>query len=137
MSVDISIPRPDDLDLKFYEATVAAGKLCIQRCKDCGSWTHPARYFCPSCTSANTEFAAVSGKATVYSYTVSHFTTEKAWQGRLPYVTIVAELAEGPRVVAASEEIAPGEVAIGMPIAIVVEAKSPEFAMLWAVKDKR
>jgi uncharacterized OB-fold protein len=127
----IRLPQPDDLDLKFYEATAAAGKLCIQHCDECGQWTHPARYYCPACSSARFSFRPVSGRASVHSYTVSHFSVEPAWKDQVPYVAIVAELAEGPRVIARSS-VSPDAIAIGMPITVAVEVVSPEFSFVWA-----
>ena len=130
--VSIKTPQSDDLDLKFYQATAAAGNLCIQQCDECGQWTHPARYYCPACASERFSFRPVSGRATVYSYTVSHFSVESTWKNLVPYVTIVAELAEGPRVIARTSSIAPDAIAIGMPLAIDVEVISPDFSFVWA-----
>ena len=74
----------------------------------------------------------MSGRATVHSYTVSHFSVESAWKELVPYVTIVAELAEGPRVIARTSSITPDAVAIGMPLTLKVEVISPEFSYVWA-----
>ena len=57
--------QPDDLDLAFYQATAAAGTLCLQHCRDCGAWTHPARYYCPNCSSENYAFDPVCGRAEI------------------------------------------------------------------------
>ena len=130
------VPQPEELDLEFYKATVAAEALCVQRCSACGTWTHPARYYCPSCASPDFSFEKVSGRATVYSYTVSYFTTEAAWKSLVPYVTVVAELDEGPRIVAAARGIAPDGIAIGQRLRIVTENKSTEFAFFWAEPDE-
>lgn len=130
------IPRPDELDAEFYKATVNANALCIERCKDCGTWTHPARYYCPSCTSENMGFEQVSGKAFIYSYTVSHYTVEAAWKPFVPYITIVAELEEGPRIVATARNMTMEQCVIGTPIRITIEPKSPEFAIFWAELDE-
>ena len=129
---EIKVPRPDELDFEFYQAVVKAGALHVQRCNACGTWTHPARYYCPNCSSGDYSFAAASGRATVYSYTVSHMSVEPQWQALVPYVTIVAELEEGPRLVATAKDISADKVEIGMPIHIVPEAKSPDFAVFWA-----
>jgi uncharacterized protein len=128
----IKTPQPDDLDLKFYQATAEAGALCIQQCDECGQRTHPARYYCPVCSSDKFSFKPVSSRATVHSYTVSHFSVESAWKDKVPYVTIVAELSEGPRVVARTTSIAPSSVTIGMPIILRVELVTPEFSYVWA-----
>lgn len=130
------VPRPDELDAEFYKATVAANALCIQRCQECGTWTHPARYYCPNCFSGKFSFERVSGRATIYSYTVTHFTVEPAWKHFLPYVTIVAELEEGPRIVASAKGIAPERVEMGASVRIVTETKSPEFAIFWAERSE-
>jgi uncharacterized OB-fold protein len=123
--------QPDDLDLAFYQATAEAGQLCLQHCQDCGQWTHPARYYCPNCSSENFAFQSVSGKAEIHSFTVSHFSVESAWKDRVPYVTIVAETEEGPRLVARTD-LKPGEVAIGNPIRLKAEVIDPEFSYIWA-----
>ena len=119
--------QPDDLDLAFYQATAEAGQLCLQHCEDCGQWTHPARYYCPACSSENSAFRPISGAAEVHSFTVSHFSVESAWKDRVPYVTIVAETEEGPRLVARTE-LAPDAVAIGQRIRLKAEVIDPEFS---------
>ena len=129
---EIKVPRPDELDVEFYQAIVKGGVLHVQRCKACGKSRHPATYYCPQCASGDYSFAAVSGRAKIDSYTVSHMSVEPQWQARVPYVTIVAELEEGPRLVATARDIAADKVAIGMPIRIVTETKSPDFAVFWA-----
>jgi uncharacterized OB-fold protein len=123
--------QPDDLDLAFFQATADAGELCLQHCEDCGQWTHPARYYCPKCSSENFRFRPVNGAAEVHSFTVSHFSVESAWKDRLPYVTIVAEVAEGPRLVARTD-MKPDEVAIGTAIRVRAEVIDPEFSFIWA-----
>jgi uncharacterized OB-fold protein len=126
------VPQPEELDREFYRATVAAGTLCMQHCKQCGTWTHPARYYCPHCSSGEFSFDKVSGDARVYSYTVSHVTAESAWKDLVPYITIVAELPEGPRIVAATDGFKPDTVAIGQPLRIITENKTEDFAFFWA-----
>ena len=123
--------EPDDLDLAFYTATAKAGTLCLQHCRDCGTWTHPARYYCPTCSSANFSFDPVSGKAEIHSYTVSHFSVESAWKDLVPYTSIVAETAEGPRLVARTS-LPRDQIAIGRPIRLRAEIIDPEFSYVWA-----
>lgn len=123
--------QPDDLDLAFYQATAAAGTLCLQHCEACGTWTHPARYYCPNCSSENFVFRPVSGEAEVHSHTVSHFSVESAWRDRVPYVSIVAETKEGPRVVARTD-MTPDAVRIGTPIRLRTEVIDAEFSYVWA-----
>jgi len=131
-SPTVKLPEPDDLDLAFYQACAQSGKLAIQACLVCGHRTHPARYYCPQCSSDQFEFKPVSGRATLHSYTVSHFSAEPAWRDRVPYITIVAELEEGPRVLARTESLKPGDATIGMKLELEVETIAPEFSFLIA-----
>jgi uncharacterized OB-fold protein len=129
----ISKPKvsPDDLDLAFYQATAAAGTLCLQHCDSCGHWTHPARYYCPNCTAETWRFLPVCGEATIHSYTVSHFSVEAAWKDRVPYVSIVAETQEGPRVIARTALTA-DDMQIGRAIRLRTEVLDAEFSYVWA-----
>jgi uncharacterized OB-fold protein len=126
------VPQPQELHREFYRATVEAAALCIQRCKQCSTWTHPARYYCPQCSSGEFSFERVSGKATVYSYTISHMSAESAWKDRVPYLSIVAELAEGPRIVAAADGLDLKSIAIGQAVRIVTENRTEDFAFFLA-----
>ncbi len=127
--------QPDDLDLAFFQATAAASRLCLQRCEDCGRWTHPARYYCPQCASENFAFRPIDGAAEVHSLTVSHFSVESAWRDRVPYVTIVAETREGPRLVARTD-LTPDAVKIGDRIRLRAEVIDADFSYVWAEADQ-
>src|SRR3546814_1848941 len=64
----------------------------IMRCRACSHYIHPPVRFCPACESRDTVPVAVSGRATIHSFTVNH----KAWLPGLavPYVLALVELSE-------------------------------------------
>jgi len=132
--VSKAIPRPTELDLEFFQAAVRAGGLHVQRCEDCGDAHHPPRMYCPKCFSPRYEFTP-STRGSVYSHTVSHYTAEKAWKDLVPYATIVVELADGPRVVGTARGIGLDELKIGLPVRVVTEAVTEDFAYLWVEHD--
>ena len=123
--------QPDDLDAAFFNAVAKEGAVCLQNCSDCGNWTHPARYFCPQCGSEHQSFRPISGKATIHSYTISHFSVEPQWKDKVPYAAIVAETAEGPRLVTRTE-IPRDRIAIGMPIRVTAQVMDKEFSFFWS-----
>jgi uncharacterized OB-fold protein len=125
------VPKPEWLNLEWHHATLIAGSLCIQRCGECGRWRHPPRRFCPACSSTDADFAVVSGTGTVISYAVSHRSLDPEWQARVPFSTLVVELEEGPRVLAATD-LAPAGVSLGLPVVLTIEALSGDFALLHA-----
>jgi len=71
-----------------------AGRLLITTCEDCGHRAHPPHPRCRSCFSERVAPAPVSGRATVYSFTINR----QAWSAGLevPYVIAVVELDEQP-----------------------------------------
>ena len=64
-------PLVTDLTRPFWEAA-AEGRLVVQRCGECGYWNHPPRDECDACRSGALAFAPVSGRGTVWSYSVMH-----------------------------------------------------------------
>jgi uncharacterized OB-fold protein len=126
------IPKPDELDLDLYQAIVRQGGICMQRCSSCSLHTHPPRYYCPACSSPQFTFAPVSGLGVIYSYTVSHMSVEPAWQALVPFLTLVVELQEGPRIVATARNFELSTVKIGTAVRVITEAKGTDFAIFWA-----
>jgi uncharacterized protein len=69
------------------------GHLHIFRCSACAFFVHPPAPVCPSCYGRSVGPVAVSGRGTVYAFTVNH----QQWGGRAasePYVVALVELDE-------------------------------------------
>lgn len=130
------LPTPEWLTLEWHHATIQAGRLCIQRCGGCGRWRHPPRRFCPACFSGTSSFAPVAGVGTVVSYAISHRSLDPEWQAVAPFVTLVVELDEGPRVLATSR-LDTTEASIGWRVGLVIEARSADFAQVHATGLRR
>lgn len=125
------VPKLEWLNLDWHRASIAAGTLCVQRCAGCGRWRQPPRRFCSACGSDDARFEPASGRGRVLSFAVSHRSLDPGWAASLPFVTLVVELEEGPRIVAATE-LAPAEVVIGLPVHLRIEPRGEEFALVWA-----
>jgi len=98
----------------------AHGELLILRCQKCGRWVHPPAVACPEDGSALVP-EAVSGKATVFTYTVNRHPYNPAVQP--PYVIALVELAEqeGLRFMTNVVNCDPETVSIGMPVRVLFE----------------
>ena len=127
-------PRPEWMVLDWHHACIDAAALCVLRCTTCSEWRHPPRRFCPHCFSDSAEFHPVSGRGRILTVSVSHRSLDPAWQERAPYPTLVIELEEGPRVIAATLS-GPDDIAIGAPVHVTIEPRSDDFALLWAEID--
>jgi uncharacterized protein len=120
----------DPLTSFFWDAT-RRGELHIQRCRACGTWIHLPRPVCRNCRSFDLGSEAVSGRATLYSFTETHKAFHPFFVDRAPYVVATVELIEQPHlhlltnVVGASFD----ELEFGMELAVEFEALSDELVI--------
>lgn len=114
--------RPDPLVTEdsavFWEAA-AGGRLVAQRCADCGRLRHPPRPMCPRCRSLAVEAVPLSGRGTLYSFALLHHPQHPAFD--YPVAAALVDLDEGIRLVSNLSGVAPGDVAIGMPLEVAFE----------------
>ena len=114
------LPRLDDNNT-FFWTSGQDGKLRFLRCQDDGTYVHPPSPVCPVCLGRKLEPEAVSGRATVATFTINH----QPWYPGLdpPYVIAIVEIAEQPSVRLMTNIIGcpPDEVRIGMAVRVVFE----------------
>lgn len=125
------LPKPEWIILDWHHACIAAEVLCVQQCATCSVWRHPPRKFCASCFSDDVTFQPVSGNGTVLSKAVSHRSLDPGWQEQTPYATLLIELAEGPRVLAATST-APDEINTGQHVTVRIDPHGHDFVLVWA-----
>ena len=65
------VPVPTPETQPFWDGT-AAGELRVQQCLACDRHYFYPRPFCPNCGASEVEWVTVSGRATLYSYVISH-----------------------------------------------------------------
>jgi uncharacterized OB-fold protein len=93
-----AVPEPTPETRPYWDGA-AAGELRIQRCVDCGTPFFYPRSSCPFCASAAIEWFTTSGRARLYSYTITH-RAAPGFEDEAPYAIAVVQLAEGPRMMA-------------------------------------
>ncbi len=132
MSRLVDVPRPlprlEGLCAEFY-AHCARRRLCFQRCDDCGRWRHLPRHICAGCGSPRCTWTASSGRGRIHSWTVTHEALHPAFASELPYVVAVIELEEGVRMVSGVRGLAPGDLALELPVEVGFERLSDEVAL--------
>jgi len=87
-------------------------QLRLQRCSDCGKFRWPPGPTCDRCLSDNVEWAAVSGAATVLSWTT--FRRGYFPEYPPPHTVVALELAEGPLFISYLVDIDASELREGM-----------------------
>jgi hypothetical protein len=123
------LPRPSAVSQPFWEAA-KKHELKLQRCKSCGAYIYYPRTLCPKDLLSDLEWVTVSGKGTVYSYTIAEAPTHPAFAGDVPYVIAIVELAEGPRMTTNIVGCQPSEVKVGMPVKVYFDDVTPEMTLV-------
>jgi len=114
------LPRLDEYNRAFWTGG-EHGELRMLRCQDCRTWLHPPGPMCPTCHGKRIEAEALSGRATVHTFTVNH----QLWIPGFdpPYVIAIVELPEqeGLRLTTDIVGCDPDEVHIGMAVEVFFE----------------
>lgn len=121
MASDKAVPRPTPETQPFWDGA-AAGELRVPRCLTCARHHFYPRPACPHCGSGEVEWVTCSGRATLYSYVISH---RPAPGFEAPYAIAVVELEEGVRMMSniVGVEITPESLRLDMPLRVVFEPR--------------
>jgi len=113
------IPRRTPTSAPYFDAA-RDGRLSLQKCPRDGFFFYP-RNRCPDCLQDDWSWQDVSGRGTVYSYTVDRVGLDPTQRERLPLVVALVELEEGPRLTTNIIGCAADAVKIGMPVEVTFE----------------
>lgn len=108
---------PGALTAPFW-AAAARHELVVQRCASCGALRHYPQPMCPDCHGTDHAWQPLSGRGTVYTFTVSHQAFHPAWRDRVPVAIATIELEEGVRMVSDLPAEDVDRVRIGMPVEV-------------------
>jgi uncharacterized OB-fold protein len=117
-------PPPNSLTAGFWQAA-GRGELVVQRCT-CGTLRHYPQPMCAVCHSSNWTWERVSGRGTVYTFTVTHRAFHPAWADRGPYAVATIELEEGVRMVSDLPPEDTDHVHIGAPVEVFFDAQGAD-----------
>ena len=73
------LPLADVLTQPFWDAA-KQHRLAIQQCSDCGKLRHPPTRVCAACGSEAMGWRTLSGRGTLYSFTIVHQTALPNWR---------------------------------------------------------
>jgi uncharacterized OB-fold protein len=120
---DKVLPVPTPETQVFWDSC-ADHKLTIQYCDQCARHYFYPRPSCPRCGSASVRWVPVSGRATLYSYVISH-RAAPGFEAETPYAIAVVQLEEGPRMTTSivGIENTPENLIIDMPLRVTFQAR--------------
>jgi uncharacterized OB-fold protein len=128
------VPEPTPLSAPFWRAA-ADGVLVVQRCQDCGRLEWTPQVACSRCLTETLQWARMSGRGTVYSFSVVHRPQTPAFPA--PYVVAIVELEEGVRMLTDLVGVHPEQVRIGQPVAVAFDTTAPVALYHFAPVDTR
>lgn len=92
-----ALPKPiANADSAPYWAGARARKLLIRKCQACGAVHFMPRLLCPACWSDKLDWIEAKGTGEVHSFSIIRRASHPAFVDRVPYVTAMIELDEGP-----------------------------------------
>lgn len=103
-----------DEESASHWAALSDRRLVLQRCEACRRCRFPPLPACPYCGHLGSEVLEATGAGRVYSWVRVHRALHQERQGEVPYVVVVVELVEGPRLAARLE--GDGPVVMGMAV---------------------
>ncbi|MBT8078215.1 MAG: OB-fold domain-containing protein [Gammaproteobacteria bacterium] len=122
------LPQVEPYTQAFWDGT-KNGKLLVQTCSDCNARIFFPRKQCPECWSTNLGWMEASGKATVYSYSVTYEGVEAVFKDDLPIVLAWVDLPEGIRMQTNIVECDSDSVHIGQDVEVVFKAVTDDITL--------
>ena len=121
---EIPAPVPTELSRPFWDAA-REGRLVLQKCANCGAFRWTPQILCTVCLSEDSHWTEVSGRGSLYSYTVVHRPPLPAFKA--PYVVAVVRLEEGPLMLTNIVGADPADLAMEMPVEVVFQPINDEI----------
>jgi uncharacterized protein len=126
----VVVPELTNRNRHFWQGG-AQGNLVFMRCQDCGYYLHPPIPICPRDQSKNLAPEAVSGRATLASYTVNHHPWLPGFDP--PYVVALVEIDEQAQLRLTTNLIncAMDDIRIGMRVRVVFKHLEDPGGDVW------
>lgn len=129
MVSDRPLPLITPLTEPFWRAA-RERRLVVQRCAACGRFRWPPEIGCFYCGSMESTWTPVSGRATLYSWTIAHPPLLPYFQQRAPWPVVAVQLEEGPRMVSNLIDVPPEEYTFGMPLVAAFQDVQEEVTLV-------
>jgi len=126
MGGEVIVPQPTGDTKEFWEGCKEK-KLRFQQCVSCGHVRWPPSNLCPVCHSFETRWIESSGKGKIHTFVVYHMAFHPVWKEKVPYITAVVELDEGPKLLTNIVDADPSQLTCDMPVEVVWEEAGEYF----------
>jgi len=123
------LPEPNAVSQPFWDAA-KEHRLVLQRSKKTGRYVYYPRAVSPFGVNDELAWTTVSGRGTVYSYTIARRPTAPQWAADVPYVIAIVRLEEGPHLTTNIVDCDPESVRIGMQVVATFADVTPDITLV-------
>ncbi len=127
---DRPLPFPTADTQPFWDS-VKQHAMQLPFCKSCNEFFYYPRAFCPKDFNWDIEYRPVSGKGTVYAFSICYRGQAEGWWDKAPYTVVTVELEEGPRMMSnlINVEHDPANIKVGMPVKVIYSDVTAEMTL--------
>ncbi len=123
-------PAPDSMTQFFWDGA-NNGRLLVLRCCTCAKFIHPPRPVCRFCLSTTLAAGEVTGRASLYTWTVAERAFHPFFVEKVPYVYATVELVEQPglRLITNVVNCPHEALRVDMPLQVLFREIAPGFML--------
>ena len=129
MDLTKPLPTPTPTSAPFWQG-LNEGVVKLQRCRACAAWVFYPRNRCPKCLADRLEWRAVSGAATLVTFTIARQPTAPQFADEVPQKLAVVELDEGVRLTSTLVGVDEKSIRIGMRLKPYFDHVSADVTLL-------
>jgi uncharacterized OB-fold protein len=121
MRDDFPLPDTEWEPTREFWGRAARDELVLPRCDGCGAWCWYPRRACRACGHDTWSWVPVSGRGTLFSWTVVRHAFLPQFRDLVPFVTGLVSVDEDPAVRLATRVVDcdPDDLRCGLPVAVV------------------
>ncbi len=126
------LPNLEDPQYAPFWAAAKEHRLVMQRCTECGHVRWPANPNCTECLATGVEWAELSGRGELYSWTNFYQRYHPEWANEAPYNVSMVKLEEGPVMLSNVTGVEDADLDVGIALEVwfddvTDEASIPKF----------
>lgn len=119
-----------DHDSAPYWQSLREHQAKLQKCSKCGRFRFPPSASCYYCGTLGGEWTAISGRGNIYTWTVIHHPIDPRLANEVPFIIVLVESEEGPRIAGRLLSCEREQIKIGMPVKARYDDLDNELTLL-------
>lgn len=129
MKRHVTHPEIDQDSAPFWRS-LREHRAAIQSCPECGKFRFPPSPRCYYCGAPGGNWVPISGRGRIYSWIVVRHPVDKRLAGETPFIVVLVELEEGPRMSGRCVSCTPEQLKAGLPVRLGYDDINSELTLV-------